>query len=885
MDVGALSLLISESGFSATMQKVAQLDSAAAKVGARPAEVKVTAPSVAPVTQSLSRLQQQAATLAGTPVAVRVTVPGVEATTRAIDALGDETQETEQQARSGAAAWVAYGAALANAQRAMAAARAAQAAAPAVQPSALNPVPTPGQRELGPATAKAEAFAQRTAAFKAETAAIAEQAQVAQQAARAKQQLAVTTTTAGNAAQGMSPKVRSAANGIAAMSFAASSGTPNMQSFSLAAGLAGSSLADAFGPGKIASYASGIGALIVLTATAVAIYQRYAQATSAAATNQRRVLSAPDLESAQRRYDQLTRSLEGLRREREALASKPLVTTTIAEAFRLQQLSNEVEAFEKAQNEAFEGLTDRRREQARAVAAAQREAAVSAANDQLRITQSLIDRQESLNAQGYALGQIRLDDYFQAREEIVTRRSEAIVRALEAERRALSVAPVGETPDEAIARTAQRDSKAAEIEAELNRRRTAQQSFMAERESAERALAQRLAGFERQRLEAQGRTHEARLAQIEQEAEEFQRALGQQGTLSPQAQADTVRAFRAALTAQSQFNEAQRESQRIFAELGAERERIQQRIETGQVTEMQGQRQIAQAERDRLPALQRIAASMLAFATTLQNPELLAAAQALAASLGSIGRAPLTAGQEWVRDVKNSIERQFQLQEILLQPKNIKLAGVDQALGQMNQQLSSLALNLGNTIGSSLAAGFSAAFTKGSGKNFAEAFGNALLQSVGGVMVQLGSSMLAYAAIMTVAAPLLALTPFAGASIGAAQAAITGATLVALGAGMGAIAANNSGSRTGGGAARGGISNPATIPNERVVLDPDRRLREREAVAPRVADRSAARAVAHDPFIFAPTIIGPNDPVAQRQLAAMVRGADSRNIPTTRRRR
>ena len=78
MDIGALSLLISEKGFDATMAKVAALDAAAAKVGARVAELKVASPTAITVEAALARVGTTASTISARPTTLTLTLTGAQ---------------------------------------------------------------------------------------------------------------------------------------------------------------------------------------------------------------------------------------------------------------------------------------------------------------------------------------------------------------------------------------------------------------------------------------------------------------------------------------------------------------------------------------------------------------------------------------------------------------------------------------------------------------------------------------------------------------------------------------------------------------------------------------------------------------------------------------
>lgn len=205
------------------------------------------------------------------------------------------------------------------------------------------------------------------------------------------------------------------------------------------------------------------------------------------------------------------------------------------------------------------------------------------------------------------------------------------------------------------------------------------------------------------------------------------------------------------------------------------------------------------------------------------------------------------------------------------------------AMREKATKLADLAMSVGNAVGGSLADGFSAAFSKDSDKNFFEAFGNSLLASLGNIVMQLGAAMLTYGLIASTFSSLLVFTPFAGITAGAGASIAAGTALIALGAGMGAIASNNSGKRTGG--SGGGKDSSKTAPKDdaySVVFDPDRKLRGRSgpAVVP------SARSISNRPLPDARPVVQigtlnalhPDDPRWQREIARTYENAQSRGL-------
>lgn len=198
-------------------------------------------------------------------------------------------------------------------------------------------------------------------------------------------------------------------------------------------------------------------------------------------------------------------------------------------------------------------------------------------------------------------------------------------------------------------------------------------------------------------------------------------------------------------------------------------------------------------------------------------------------------------------------------------------------IAQRREQLGELLAGVGMTIGDALASGFTAAFTGG---NFFAEMGKALLAGIGSMLVQLGSAMLTYGLLMAVGLPLLIATPFAAQALSAPAAIAAGTGLIALGAGMGALA----GGGKGGGGGGGGSKTPQQPQDNEwsVAFDPDRKLRggKGSAVAPaaRSLDGSPmpeARPVVQIGSLYA---LNPDDARWQRELASTYKNARDRGL-------
>jgi hypothetical protein len=189
-----------------------------------------------------------------------------------------------------------------------------------------------------------------------------------------------------------------------------------------------------------------------------------------------------------------------------------------------------------------------------------------------------------------------------------------------------------------------------------------------------------------------------------------------------------------------------------------------------------------------------------------------------------------------------------------------------------------IATDVAFAIGDAFSSAFSSAF-KGE-DNFFAAFGKALLSSLGNILMSIGTSMIAYGAILT---PLLGIPgPFQVLGMGAAASAAAGIALVALGAGMGALGAGGNGGKGGGGAGGKGATAPKPEDNTFALqFDPDRKLRGAgRAVVP------AARSIDNIPMpegrpmvvIGAINSLSPDDAKWQRAVAETYQNARERGL-------
>lgn len=189
-------------------------------------------------------------------------------------------------------------------------------------------------------------------------------------------------------------------------------------------------------------------------------------------------------------------------------------------------------------------------------------------------------------------------------------------------------------------------------------------------------------------------------------------------------------------------------------------------------------------------------------------------------------------------------------------PSGITTAAQNRLSEEIENWAENLRYQVSTTFGDALAAGFTEAFSGGGIGAGIAAFGRGLLSGLGAIFVQMGQKMIMASSLMIAfQKALAAFSGIAGLGIGIA--------LVGLGAAMGA-AAGSGGGRAGGGAGGygGGYTGSSRGQEEmtKIVLMPN-------------ASTNSSQIKPLQPIVFAPTIIGQNDPAAQRQLREMVEKA------------
>lgn len=251
-------------------------------------------------------------------------------------------------------------------------------------------------------------------------------------------------------------------------------------------------------------------------------------------------------------------------------------------------------------------------------------------DSQLKAIQLSLKLEKEAQDRRLAEGLISLKQYYEARRRITDAGVAAEIAALEKRK-----ATEAQNPDKAAGAVAVR-----EITEEISRLRVQQKgdiaALAAEELEAQRKLATERTKFENEQLEQQGRTHEVRLAQIDEEVNAFQKVLAQQG-LPDQDVFQRINAFRQLLVSGAEFDRQVADFTNALEDLQQQKIVVAQDVAAAAISEEEGQRRILALERERIPELERIAELAVQAAEASGDPARINAANALLIQIRELG--------------------------------------------------------------------------------------------------------------------------------------------------------------------------------------------------------------------------------------------------------
>lgn len=275
----------------------------------------------------------------------------------------------------------------------------------------------------------------------------------------------------------------------------------------------------------------------------------------------------------------------------------------------------------------------------------QADATKSIRDAELAYLKAQLKARQDAEKRSFEEGTTSLEEYFAQRRRIIQEEADAEVASLLA-RKALLSSETDEIKAQAEAKV---------IDIQVNKIRLEQEGQIAalayEETKAMRDLGAKALEIERQILEARGQRHEAAMLAIDEEMKKAEESFIAQ-RVGDTERTRLLQQLRASMTASADFEAAQSRAQAAMTDLGFERQRIDAKIRTGLITQMQGEQQLMALEQARLPILQQSADALMEAALATGSPEQIQQAREFALSIEEIAMATEGAADSlvWLRD-------------------------------------------------------------------------------------------------------------------------------------------------------------------------------------------------------------------------------------------
>jgi len=240
--------------------------------------------------------------------------------------------------------------------------------------------------------------------------------------------------------------------------------------------------------------------------------------------------------------------------------------------------------------------------------------------EQLALTKASNAAEENANQIAYNEGLESLADFYRKKLALAESDNDAQIDALTRQRAAIAAAPTDGTDAAALAKR----QKIEKLDNDISIARIAGSQKLAtineQQFQAEEAHRKTLLGYQAQILAAQGLTYQAAVAQIEGEAAAIERSLVQAG-LSPEQVSTLVGQLQQLKLSAAAFNEDKKQGEIALKSIADQKSSIDLDVRTGQLSQIQGEIQLANLERARLPELEAIAAAMHAAAISPEQKQ------------------------------------------------------------------------------------------------------------------------------------------------------------------------------------------------------------------------------------------------------------------------
>jgi hypothetical protein len=424
---------------------------------------------------------------------------------------------------------------------------------------------------------------------------------------------------------------------------------------------------------------------------------------------------------------------------------------------------------------------------------------IAGAKAELTIVKGRLDAEAAAEEAAYQRGTKSLSAYYQTRATTIEAGRDAEIAARQQQIAALQIR-LAKLPLERDRDREEADRSITQLRAEISALGSQASAQLAQNEAqgtaALRSLRTALDDFEQRRLTMQGRTHQARLLQIQQEADAMFRLPLTTGESLEDRRA-TVDAFVSLATNAANLDDRRVHLGRLQADLDLRRLGIQQQLTAGKISETDAAKQTADVERSSLSTLMETVDAAILFAAALGEEGALGELRRIKAELGDLGRANISG-------TTNAVQARLATQ-IAAISEQVRTGALSFEAGRQMAQDARFGAGLAEGLAATVGAGISAAFAGG---NIAEAMEQTFSQVLGQVFTTvatnwiMGLKLMATIQAWAAANPLLAL--------GAA------AALLALGRALG-----GSGGGAGGGSGGGGGSLGSTSTLQSYVYGPN----------------------------------------------------------------
>lgn len=275
-------------------------------------------------------------------------------------------------------------------------------------------------------------------------------------------------------------------------------------------------------------------------------------------------------------------------------------------------------------------------------AADARAAALKAAlANELKIQQEYLKSAEQANQRAYDQGLISLDEYYGKRHELAQRAAEIEIAALQAERAQATRALAAATPASGASEAdrIKLRQELARINAEIAAKEIQTQrelaSLAADEVDAQKALTKERNELATRMDELEGRRHAAFVRNLDEEVRQIRELGVRAGQTAAEIEAQVAR-FSAARTGQFNAEEATRAGTAALQAFQRDQEQIRRDIESGILSQLEGEQRLIQLEAQRIEGLRELAKTMMDAAIATGDPEQIERAQQFADSIGEI---------------------------------------------------------------------------------------------------------------------------------------------------------------------------------------------------------------------------------------------------------